>query len=360
MSIEVTNLRKQFGSFVAVDDVSLAVKEGSMTALLGPSGSGKTTVLRMIAGLETPDGGDITISGQNVSSVPAQKRNVGFVFQHYALFKHMRVEDNIAFPLKVRKWKRDAIKERVSELLNLLRLEGLGRRYPDQISGGQRQRVALARALASHPQVLLLDEPFSALDARVRDELREWLRSLHEQLHVTSVFVTHDQTEAMELADRIVIMREGQIIQDGTPEEIVTQPNSAFVLNFLGRANALQGQAEHGMANIYGLRVPYPNANGVAVPVVGYFRPQRVSLSRVLTESALPVRVQRVVTAGLTAKVHLEIPGTGAEFIAEIDLAQKDALAIAPGEELFATPDELRVFSTLEAAAVGPALEPEL
>jgi sulfate transport system ATP-binding protein len=214
--------------------------------------------------------------------------------------------------------------------------------------------VALARALASHPQVLLLDEPFSALDARVRDELREWLRSLHEQLHVTSVFVTHDQTEAMELADRIVIMRDGRLVQDGTPEEIVTQPNSAFVLNFLGRANALQGQAEHGVANIYGLHVPYPSANGVAVPVVGYFRPQRVTLQRESAGEALPVRVQKLLTAGLTVKVHLEIAGTAASFVAEIDLAQKDALGIAPGIDLYARPDEMRVFSSPEAP-VAPA-----
>jgi sulfate/thiosulfate transport system ATP-binding protein len=359
MSIEVANLRKQFGSFVAVDDVSLSVPEGSLTAVLGPSGSGKTTVLRMIAGLEIPDGGDIAIGGRDVSNVAAQKRNVGFVFQHYALFKHMKVTDNIAFPLRVRRWKKDAIKERVSELLGLLRLEGLEKRYPDQISGGQRQRVALARALASHPQVLLLDEPFSALDARVRDELREWLRSLHEQLQVTSVFVTHDQTEAMELADRIVIMSEGRIVQEGTPEGIVTEPNSAFVLNFLGRANALQGQAEHGVANIYGLRVPYPSANGIAVPVVGYFRPQRVTLRREASEGSLPVTVQRFVTAEQTVKVRLEIPGTGATFMAEIDRVEKEALALSPGDALFATPDDLRVFNSVEAPAPASVLDEE-
>jgi sulfate transport system ATP-binding protein len=354
MSIEVANLRKQFGSFVAVDDVSLTVPEGSLTALLGPSGSGKTTVLRMIAGLEVPDAGGISINGHDVSNIPAQKRNVGFVFQHYALFKHMKVGDNIAFPLRVRKWKKDAIRERVSELTRLLRLEGLEKRYPDQISGGQRQRVALARALAAHPQVLLLDEPFSALDARVRDELREWLRALHDQLHVTSVFVTHDQTEAMELADRIVIMRDGHVVQDGTPEEIVTRPNSAFVLNFLGRANALQGQAEHGIANIYGLRVPYPAANGVAVPVTGYFRPQQVTLRREATEGSLLVTVQRLVTAGLTVKVHLEIPATGAGFLAEIDLAEKEALRLNVGDSVYAIPGELSVFNSLEAQVPAP------
>ncbi len=343
MTIEVKNLNKRFGSFVAVDDVSLRVEEGSLTALLGPSGSGKTTVLRMIPGLEVPDSGQIEIGGADVSNVTPQRRNVGFVFQQYALFKHMRVADNIAFPLKIRKWKKDAVRERVSELLSLLRIEGLEKRYPDQVSGGQRQRVALARALAAHPQVLLLDEPFSALDARVRDELREWLRSLHEQLHVTSVFVTHDQNEAMELADRIVIMRDGQVVQSGSPEEIVQQPNSPFVMNFLGRANALPGQASHGVADIQGLRVPYPAANGVVTDVVGYFRPQQVALSPIQTPESLRVQVVRVVLTGATVKVHLETE-RGDRFIAEIDSARHLELQLAPGNRLFASPWGVQVY----------------
>lgn len=360
MSIEVKDLYRHFGSVAAVDGVSIRVEEGSLTALLGPSGSGKTTVLRMIAGLEIPDSGRIEIKGADVSNVTAQKRNVGFVFQQYALFKHMKVADNIAFPLKVRGWKKDAIRERVSELLGLLRIEGLEKRYPDQISGGQRQRVALARALASHPSVLLLDEPFSALDARVRDELREWLRSLHEQLHVTSVFVTHDQTEAMELADRIVIMSEGRVIQEGTPEDIVATPNSSFVLNFLGRANALPGKAQHGVADIHGLQIPYAAANGVSMPVVGYFRPQQIGLSLEPTAASLRATVLRVVPSGLNFKIHLETEGSALPFIAEADLALKQELGLAPGVSLFATPWNIHVYPDLALPAPKSAIEAEL
>ena len=355
MSIEVKNLYKHFGPVAAVDNVSIKVEEGSLTALLGPSGSGKTTVLRMIAGLEIPDSGEIVINRADVSNVTAQKRNVGFVFQQYALFKHMRVADNIAFPLKVRKWKKDAIKERVSELLSLLKIEGLERRYPDQVSGGQRQRVALARALAAHPSVLLLDEPFSALDARVRDELREWLRALHDQLHVTSVFVTHDQTEAMELADRIVIMRDGKVVQEGTSDEIVAEPNSPFVMTFLGRANSLSGVAQHGVADILGIKAPYANANGSSVPVVGYFRPQQIGLTSEPTASSWPVRVRRVATVGMTAKVQLEITDTSEVIIAEVDGSQKRELNLETGALLYATPWNLRVYRQGEA----PELEPE-
>jgi sulfate transport system ATP-binding protein len=355
MSIEVRNLYKHFSPVAAVDDVSIKVEEGSLTALLGPSGSGKTTVLRSIAGLEIPDAGEVWINGVDVSNVTAQKRNVGFVFQQYALFKHMRVADNIAFPLKVRKWKKDAIKERVSDLLSLLKIEGLERRYPDQVSGGQRQRVALARALAAHPSVLLLDEPFSALDARVRDELREWLRALHDQLHVTSVFVTHDQTEAMELADRIVIMRDGRVVQEGTSDQIVGEPNSAFVMTFLGRANALPGIASHGSANIYGVSAPYANANGTSVPVVGYFRPQQIGLTADPTATSWPVRVTRVVNVGLTVKVQLELAETEEAIVAEVDQSQASELNLEPGTLLHATAWNMRVYAEGEA----PQLQPE-
>jgi sulfate transport system ATP-binding protein len=360
MTIEVNNLTRRFGSFVAVDDVSLKVEEGSLTALLGPSGSGKTTVLRMIAGLEIPDAGRISINGVDVSNVTAQKRNVGFVFQQYALFKHMRVADNIAFPLKVRGWKKAAIRERTDELLGLLRLQGLEKRYPDQISGGQRQRVALARALASHPSVLLLDEPFSALDARVRDELREWLRSLHEQLHVTSLFVTHDQEEAMELADDIVVMGDGKVVQTGTPDEIVNSPNSSFVMNFLGRSNALQGSASHGVADIHGIKVPFSAANGTAVPVVGYFRPNQIGLSLEPTGSSLPVRVTRILTTGFNVKVTLETATPGTPFIAEIDNQTARDLDLKAGDAVHATPWNLQVYSTAEAAVAEQALEVDL
>ena len=220
MSIEVRNITKRFGDFVAVDDVSLEVESGALTALLGPSGSGKSTLLRIIAGLETPDAGEVLLAGKDATALAPQKRNVGFVFQHYAAFKHMTVRDNIAFGLRVRKRPRAEIRERVDELLHLVQLQGFGDRYPAQLSGGQRQRMGLARALAPEPQVLLLDEPFGALDARVRAELREWLRRLHDVVHVTTVFVTHDQEEAMEISDRIAVMNHGAIEQVGAPREL--------------------------------------------------------------------------------------------------------------------------------------------
>src|SRR5438128_1133325 len=240
MSIEIRNIGKQFGDFAALKDVSFKVETGELLALLGPSGSGKTTLLRIIAGIEVPDGnaGAILIHTEDATAISFQDRRVGFVFQHYALFRHMSVFENVAFGLRVRPRKlrpsKAQIKEKVHELLQLVQLEGLAKRYPSQLSGGQRQRVALARALAVEPQVLLLDEPFGALDARVRQDLRRWLRRLHDDLHITSVFVTHDQEEALEVADRIVVMNEGHVEQTGTPEEVYDQPANPFVYNFLG------------------------------------------------------------------------------------------------------------------------------
>ncbi len=234
MAIAVRRVTKQFGDFVALDAVSLAIPSGSLTALLGPSGSGKSTLLRVIAGLEQPDEGDVLISGQDATSLPPQKRGVGFVFQHYAAFKHMTVRDNVAFGLKVRRRPRKEIAAKVDELLSLVQLDGLAGRYPSQLSGGQRQRMALARALAVEPRVLLLDEPFGALDARVRKELRAWLRRLHEEVHVTTVLVTHDQEEAMEVADRIALMNEGRIEQIGRPRDLYEHPANEFVMSFVG------------------------------------------------------------------------------------------------------------------------------
>src|SRR6187401_3068183 len=236
MSIVATGISKRFGDFVALDNVSLEVPTGSLTALLGPSGSGKSTLLRVIAGLEMPDAGEIVISGEDATGVAPQKRGVGFVFQHYAAFKHMTVYDNIAFGLTIRKRSKDEIKARVAELLELVQLEPFARRYPAQLSGGQRQRMALARALAVEPRVLLLDEPFGALDARVRSELREWLRRLHEEVHVTTVFVTHDQEEAMQVADRVAVFDHGRLEQVGAPAELYDTPASEFVLRFVGDA----------------------------------------------------------------------------------------------------------------------------
>jgi sulfate transport system ATP-binding protein len=239
MSIEVTNVSKRFGDFVALEDISLEVESGSLTALLGPSGSGKSTLLRIIAGLEWPDTGTITLSGRDATALTPQKRNVGFVFQHYAAFKHMSVRDNIAFGLTVRRRPKEEIRLRVDELLRLVQLEPFAERYPAQLSGGQRQRMALARALAPEPQVLLLDEPFGALDARVRAELREWLRRLHDEVHVTTIFVTHDQAEAMDVASRIAVMNHARIEQVGTPTELYDEPATEFVMSFVGEANRL-------------------------------------------------------------------------------------------------------------------------
>jgi sulfate/thiosulfate transport system ATP-binding protein len=234
MAIEARNVSKCFGDFTALDDVSVEVESGSLTALLGPSGSGKSTLLRVIAGLEQPDAGEVFISGEAATSVSPQKRGVGFVFQHYAAFKHMTVWDNVAFGLAIRKRPKTEIKQRVGELLDLVQLSGLAKRYPAQLSGGQRQRMALARALAVEPKVLLLDEPFGALDARVRKELRAWLRRLHDEVHVTTIFVTHDQEEAMEIADQIVLMNEGRVEQVGTARDLYERPANKFVMTFIG------------------------------------------------------------------------------------------------------------------------------
>ena len=239
MGIEVRNVSKQFGDFVALDDVSVEVPRGSLTALLGPSGSGKSTLLRVIAGLEEPDTGQVLISGENKTALPPQKRGVGFVFQHYAAFKHMTVFDNVAFGLKIRRHPKKVIRKRVHELLELVQLEGFAGRYPSQLSGGQRQRMALARALAIDPEVLLLDEPFGALDAKVRQELRSWLRRLHEGMNVTTILVTHDQEEAMEVSDRIVVMNHGRVEQVGTPQQLYEEPASEFVMGFIGPVNRL-------------------------------------------------------------------------------------------------------------------------
>jgi sulfate transport system ATP-binding protein len=254
MSIQIENLRKAFGDFVALDDVSLTVPDGDLLALLGPSGSGKTTLLRIIAGLEVADSGQVLFHDEDVTHHSARDRNVGFVFQHYALFRHMTVAENVGYGLRVRKVAKPKIRERVDELLTLVRLDGLQARYPGQLSGGQRQRVALARALAAEPRVLLLDEPFGALDAKVRQELRQWMRKLHEEIHVTSIFVTHDQEEAMELADRIVVMSDGRIEQIGSTDDLYERPASPFVFDFLGDTNVLP-------AEVRGRKVWLPGAD---------------------------------------------------------------------------------------------------
>src|SRR5262245_1968816 len=278
MSIELRAVTKRFGNVVAVNDVNFAVKEGELVALLGPSGGGKTTVLRMIAGLEIPTEGEIYIRGQQVNNLSVQQRNIGFVFQHYALFKNMNVFKNIAFGLKIKKWKLGDLRQRVAELLRLLDLEGLEKRYPHQLSGGQRQRVAIARALAPKPSVLLLDEPFGAVDAKIRQELREWLVHLHGDLNVTTLFVTHDQEEAMEVSNRIVIFSEGRLVQVGAPREVYEKPASEFVARFIGVLNVLELEVHNNIARLGELEFPaHGQAEGQKLRIG--FRPYAVQVS---------------------------------------------------------------------------------
>src|SRR5438270_3300663 len=279
MSITAKHVTKRFGTFTALEDVSLEVPTGALLALLGPSGSGKTTLLRIIAGLENPDTGIILHHDEDVTERSPKERNVGFVFQHYALFRHMTVFENIAFGMRVRYKPNAEITARVHELLALIRLEGLERRYPSQLSGGQRQRVALARALAVEPKVLLLDEPFGALDAKVRLELRHWLRRLHDEIHVTSLFVTHDQEEAFEVADSVVIMNEGRVEQSGAPAEVFEHPANAFVMDFLGNVNVFHGRVRAGVARLGGLEVEAPeHTHAEERPATGYVRPHEMEI----------------------------------------------------------------------------------
>ena len=307
MAIEVHDVSKRFGEFQALQDVSIRVGDGSLTALLGPSGSGKSTLLRIIAGLETPDVGTVLIGGQDVTNTPARDRGVGFVFQHYAPFKHMTVYDNVAFGLTVRKRPKAQIRERVHELLGLVRLDGLADRYPAQISGGQLQRMALARALAPQPEVLLLDEPFGALDAQVRGELREWLRRLHEEIHVTTIFVTHDQEEAMDVAEQIVVMNAGRIEQAGTPRELYESPRNGFVMSFIGPVNQL-GDA--------------------------LLRPHDIQILADADEpGATEALVRRVVHLGFEVRVELTLPD-GGDIWAQVTRESAQELELEEGQIL--------------------------
>jgi sulfate transport system ATP-binding protein len=297
MGISVRSVTKRFGAFTALDGVSLEVKPGSLVALLGPSGSGKTTLLRVIAGLEEADSGEVFFDGAETTHVPIRKRNVGFVFQHYALFRHMTVRENIGFGLTIRKRSKTEIDARVGELLRLIQLEGLANRYPSELSGGQRQRVALARALAAEPRVLLLDEPFGALDAKVRKELRDWLRRLHDQMHVTSIFVTHDQEEAMEVADQIVVFNRGRIEQVGTAEEIYHNPATPFVMSFVGPVNVLR----QGNPLVDRIQARHTEDGGL------FIRPHDVMIVAENDAGTLPARVQRVTHLGWDISVVLTL-----------------------------------------------------
>ncbi len=307
MSIELRDVTKRFGDVAAVKNVSFSVKDGELMALLGPSGGGKTTVLRMIAGLEVPTVGDILVRGQRVNDVSVQQRNIGFVFQNYALFKNMNVFKNIAFGLKIKKWQRADIEGRIEELMKLFGLEGLEKRYPHQLSGGQRQRVAIARALAPKPTVLLLDEPFGAVDAKIRQELREWLVTLHHDLNVTTIFVTHDQEEAMEVANRIVIFSRGLLEQVGSPREVYEQPANEFVARFIGVMNVLEPEVRDGIARLGGLEFPAGGQPDGLKLRIG-FRPYAVQISSDLTAYRYQAVLRRTFFLGVMLRVELEMP----------------------------------------------------
>ena len=348
MAIDVRNVTKTYGTFAAVKDVSFSVAAGELVALLGPSGSGKTTLLRIIAGLESADSGSVLLAGEDATETNARDRAVGFVFQHYALFRNMTVFENVAFGLRVRPRSRrppdGEISRKVQDLLKLVQLDYLGDRYPSQLSGGQRQRVALARALAVEPKVLLLDEPFGALDAKVRQELRRWLRRLHDEIHLTSVFVTHDQEEALELAGRVVIMDHGRIEQQGSPEDVFERPATPFVMNFLGQVNIFHGRVESGKALLGPLALDYPeHTDATPRPAAGYTRPYELDLSRTELSGGLWAVITGIVQAGSVVKI--ELAGEDGNTI-HVDLSRERFVELTPatGERFYVTPRNVRVF----------------
>jgi sulfate transport system ATP-binding protein len=317
MGISVEGANKSFGDFQALNDVSIEVPDGSLTALLGPSGSGKSTLLRAIAGLEELDTGRVLIDGEDVSKKPTQKREVGFVFQHYAAFKHMTVYENVGFGLKIRKWKKDKVRERVDELLNLVQLPGLADRYPSQLSGGQRQRMALARALAVQPQVLLLDEPFGALDAKVRKDLRTWLRNLHEEMNVTTIFVTHDQEEAMDVAGQLVVMNQGRVEQSGTADDLYDKPANEFVMSFVGEVNKLGED---------------------------FVRPHDIEIVRDRDDKTEEAMVQRIVALGFEIRVELVL-ADGTEVWAQLTRSELQRLELREGQIAYLRPVHAKSFN---------------
>jgi sulfate/thiosulfate transport system ATP-binding protein len=332
VGIKIENISKRFDHFQAVDNVSLEVKTGSLVALLGPSGSGKSTLLRLIAGLEQPDAGRVWLTGQDATYQTVQERRVGFVFQHYALFKHLTVRQNIAFGLEIRKWPKHRIKNRVEELIELVQLTGMGDRYPSQLSGGQRQRVALARALAVQPNVLLLDEPFGALDAKVRKDLRNWLRRLHDEMHVTTVFVTHDQEEAMEVSDEIVVMNQGRIEQVGSPAEVYDHTATPFVMSFVGPVNVLPKTAA--LAN--------SSLDDAAHPHL-FLRPHDVEITLTPSADTVPVHITRIIHLGREIQVELSLDD-GYGLTAHLTREQYDRLELRPDQEAHIRSRNARVF----------------
>ncbi len=364
MSIAIRNVSKDFGSFHALRDVSLDIESGELVALLGPSGCGKTTLLRIIAGLETADHGSILFSGEDTTDVHVRERNVGFVFQHYALFRHMSVFDNVAFGLRMKpranRPSEEVIKQKVHELLGLVQLDWLADRYPSQLSGGQRQRIALARALAVEPKVLLLDEPFGALDAKVRKELRRWLRRLHDDLHVTSIFVTHDQEEALEVADRVVLMNSGVVEQIGSPQDVWDHPASRFVYGFLGDVNLFHGRAHEGEmligADQHGVRLATPeHLDAQDAQAFAYVRPHDLDVQRYTAGAngagrGIVAKLTRAIVVGPIARLEL-LPldasaGNGEIIEAQIPAQEYRALGLQTDETLLLTPRKARVFVT--------------
>ena len=351
MSIEIRQVSRRFGSFAALDDVSLEVKTGELLALLGPSGSGKTTLLRVIAGLETVDAGQVLFHGEDATGQHVRDRRVGFVFQHYALFRHMSIFENVAFGLRVRpRGQRPSeaeIRRRVHELLGLVQLDWLADRYPHQLSGGQRQRIALARALAVEPRVLLLDEPFGALDAKVRQELRRWLRRLHDEMHITSVFVTHDQDEALEVADRVVVMNEGRIQQVGTPQEVYDHPANAFVYRFLGNVNLFHGRVHEGRALIGGESVAVPaRGETPAGAALAFARPHDIEVLRPEPgEQGIAATVEHLLAVGSVVRVDLRAESGDTLIHAELSREHARGLGLSTGERVLVRPREVRVFA---------------
>ncbi len=356
MSIAIRNVSKEFGSFKALHNVDLDIESGELVALLGPSGCGKTTLLRIIAGLETADQGNIFFSGEDTTDVHVRDRNVGFVFQHYALFRHMTVFDNVAFGLRMKpralRPSEAVIKQKVHELLGLVQLDWLADRYPAQLSGGQRQRIALARALAVEPKVLLLDEPFGALDAKVRKELRRWLRRLHDDLHVTSIFVTHDQEEALEVADRVVLMNSGVVEQCGTPQDVWDHPASPFVYGFLGDVNLFHGRAHEGLVHLEGVAIDSPeHAEAQNAKAFAYVRPHDLDVQRYTPgASGIVARLERAIVVGPIARLELvpegELTGAGDDALIEAQIPAEHfrELGLQEGDQLVVSPKKARVF----------------
>jgi sulfate transport system ATP-binding protein len=346
VSIEIFDVSKRFGDYLALDRVSLEVQSGELLALLGPSGSGKTTLLRIMAGLERPDSGGVHLHGEDAVGQGPRERQVGFVFQHYALFRHMSVFDNVAFGLSVRpravRPSKAEIAERVHRLLALVQLDWVGDRYPSQLSGGQRQRVALARALAIEPKVLLLDEPFGALDAKVRKELRRWLRRLHDEMHITSVFVTHDQEEALELADRVVVMSQGRVEQIGVPAEVYDAPATAFVFDFLGNVNRLPCQIEDGVAKFGGVALSPERYDGIDRAAIAFVRPHDVELLNGQAASPNAAQVRAIAAIGPTARIDLDYAGQSLE--AAVDRYRLAILNLSVGDWCAVRFHRVRVF----------------